>query len=137
VGRGIVSVQEVGYSKRDGAWSLRAKYALNRELAEPVLIVMESLPIRSAELHFVREVIYAISGFGLDGLVSASILDATYGDPLVDVGGMIEVEPDSELNASAVVAFRFGSLLPLDANLSPAEMINLYARQLYSGVRVA
>jgi hypothetical protein len=138
VGKGIVSAQDISYSEvARESWQLGARYHLNRNLAAPILLLAEEFQEQAQELAFVREVIYAISGFGLDGIDDASSLDAMYGDPLVDLGSIIDVDRQAEPNPTARVALRFGTLLTSDLRLPMAEMINLYARQLYSRIRVA
>jgi len=139
VGCGIVEVSGVRYVGAAGQWTLEARYRLNRQFADRILRVAEAFPLRAAELAFVREVVYATSGLGVEGLEVAGELDATYSDPLIDVGGLIEVERDqgAGYNATATAALRFGALLGAESQVSTAEMVNLYVRRLYSRMHVA
>jgi hypothetical protein len=139
VGRGVVAASEVHYVREEPHWRLDANYALNRQFADRILAVVESFPMRAGELGFVREVVYAASGLGVEGLQTVTELDATYSDPLVDVGGMIEVErdPGEANNLTAQVALRFGELLDGESTVSTAEMVNLYMRRLYARTQVA
>ena len=134
VGTGVVVASGVQYTREDQHWRFNANYALNRSLANRILEVAETFPIRAEELAFVREVVYATSGLGLEGLRSVSDFDATYSDPLVDVGGMLEIEldPGEGENLTAQVALRFGQLLGAETTVSTAEMVHLYVRRLYS-----
>lgn len=138
VGQGVVDVRSVTYTETDpGSWLLDAQYYLRREFSDPILQVAGSFVHQASELAFVREVVYATSGLGNEGVEKATAVDATYADPLVDIGGMIEVDPEDSLNLTAGVALRFGQLLGRDADLSTAEMVNLYVRRLYSRMQVA
>jgi hypothetical protein len=139
VGCGVVAVSDVRYVGARGHWRLEAKYQLNRRFADHILSAAEAFPLRRAELEFVREVVYATSGLGTEGLHVAGEADATYSDPLVDVGGLIEVERDrgEGYNSTATAAMRFGELLGAESQVSTAEMVNLYVRRLYSRLHVA
>ena len=138
VGLGILMVDDVHYvGGGSESWHVEARYSLNKELAERILSVAANYSSPSDELKFVKEVVFATSGLGLKGLDVAAGADATYSDPLVDVGGMIEVERDDGLNETATIARRFNSLIGQEVALSGAEMINLYVRQLYSRMSVA
>ena len=135
VGGGVVLVEDVRYSQsEDDSWRLEGSYRLNREFADRILACAESMPQRAQELRFVKEVVFATSGLGVSGVSDASDVDATYSDPLIEVGGMIDVAPDNEPNTTARIALRFGDLVP---GLSTAEMTNLYVRQLYARMHVA
>ncbi|MGH2971551.1 MAG: hypothetical protein ACRDLE_05380 [Gaiellaceae bacterium] len=135
VGKGVVTAQHVRYTQVEGdTWRLEGSYALYRPFADPILTCATEMREQARELTFVQEVVFATSGLGVSGVSEASDVDATYADPLIDVGDMIDVAPDEEPNPTAQVALRFGALLP---DLSTAEMTNLYVRQLYSRMQVA
>ena len=139
VGRGVIAVSGVRYIRIDNHWTLDANYNLNRTFSDRILTAAKRFPLRAAELAFVQEVMYATSGLGTAGLAAAGELDATYSDPLVDVGGLIEVERDrgDGYNRTAAAAFRFNQLLGSESPISTAEMVNLYVRRLYSRMHVA
>jgi hypothetical protein len=139
VGAGLVSVTEVAYVLEGAHWTLNASYALHREFAERVLEAARSFSHSRAEIKYVHEVVYATSGLGVEGLSAIGAVDATYGDPFVDVGGVIDVErdPGEGENPSAAVALRFGELLRTSGGATTSEMVNLYVRQLYTRLEVA
>lgn len=132
VGIGIVEVSSVQYLFDNGRWRLEGNYSLYRPLADRILSAALALGEQSRVLKFVHEVVFATSGLGLEGLRLAAEVDATYSDPSVDVGGVLDVERDNRPNPSVEVALRFGDLLGTDSELSTAEMVNLYVRQLYT-----
>ena len=137
VGCGVVDVSDVAYREIEKSWVLDASYRLRYEAASNILAVAESYPRQAAELAFVREVVYATAGLGLDGVDGAPTVDATYSDPLIDIGGVIDVDPEGAPNLSAGVALRFGSLLAGNNPLGTAEMVNLYVRHLYARLYAA
>jgi hypothetical protein len=132
VGRGVVLAESVRHVFDDANWRLEASYHLNLELARPILEVASSFEEQASHLHFVGEVVNAVSGLGPDGIVDASASDAAYSDVLVDFGGLLDIGGErSESNLTARVAMRFGDLMQEDLALSDAEMVHLYVRELY------
>ena len=138
VGQGVVLVNDLQYVRMSrGGWRAEGNYKLHHQFADRILDVAKGWSSRANEISFIREVVFATSGLGLEGIGNASAADATYSDPLVDLGGMIELERGREQNPSARVALRFGTLLDQAPTLTNAEMINLYVRQLYARMQVA
>jgi hypothetical protein len=135
VGGGVVLVEDVSYTRaEDGSWRIEGSYRLNHQFSDRIFTSARATRRQSRELAFVREVVFATSGLGATGVSDASAVDAAYSDPLIDLGGMIDVAPDDDQNPTAQIALRFGDLLP---ELSTAEMTNLYVRQLYTRMHVA
>lgn len=132
VGIGVVEVSSVRYLLEGDRWRLDGNYSLYRPFADRIIRAASDLEEQACVMKFVHEVVFATSGLGLEGLQLAAEVDATYSDPSVDVGGVVEVERDSRPNPSVAVALRFGDLLGCDSELSTAEMVNLYVRQLYA-----
>lgn len=136
VGEGVLfatSVRHVGDG--DGEWRLDAEYRLNRAFADPVLDAIAEHPEQQEIAGAIKEVVLALSSIGIDSALSVTDTDATYGDALVSVGDLIELEPPSGIaNPSTRVALRFSALAPDDHRLRPAEMAHLYVRELYRRV---
>jgi len=136
VGTGLVEVHNVDYRLEQQSWMLKADYELRESAARPILALAASYRLQAQDLAFVREVVYATSGLG-DEVAAAASADATYADPLIAVGGLVDLDPDSGVSQSVGVARRFGELLSARSSLSNAEMVHLYVRQLYSRLQVA
>lgn len=136
VATGVVTVSNVDYVEWHGAWTLSAEYMPNHFFSDRILAAAGSYENRTAEMEFVREVVYATSGLGSDGMPGAPNLDATYSDPIVAVGGIVDLVPDGELNRTAEIALRFSKLARDSDELSVAEIVNLYVRLLYSRLRL-
>jgi hypothetical protein len=139
VGQGVVKASSVRHSEdAEGLWRLDADYALNRELAAPIIDAARSFQRFDLELDYLQEVVLALSGFGALGIVGASAADASYGDEMVDLGGMVDIaEVGSMANQTARVANRFGDLALPEIELSDAEKIHLYMRELYGRLTAA
>jgi hypothetical protein len=133
VGEGVVDVSSVRHSvDGEGLWRLDAAYSLNRTLADPILATADSFADFALELDYLREVVFALSSLGAVGIADASAADASYGDELVDHGGMVNIAGGSSgANPTTQVAIRFGELMQPDIALSDSEKVHLYVRELY------
>lgn len=133
VGRGLVVPSDVAYvATRDGGRRLEARYALNHELAARVLETAAMHEGTARQLHFAKEVVFALSALGGMSPSDASSHDAAYGDPVVDTGDLLDLARDgSTENRTARVALRFGELMRDQVRLSESELIHLYVRALY------
>lgn len=137
VGRGVLVPFSVSHrADAEGNWRLSADYALNEEMAEPIVDAALDLPAFATEFQFLREVVFSMSGFGAIGISSASAADAAYGSKSVDFGNLVDVDPDDwgregrELNPTTQVALRFGELMAPEVHLTKAEKVHLYVREL-------
>jgi hypothetical protein len=140
VGHGVVHVSRVKYlPNEDGnGWRLDAYYTLESEFSERVLSVARSYERQARKLKFVREVVYAASGLGTDGIDDLGQIDAAYSDPLVDVGGLVDLDTESgRANRTARVALRFAALTQDSHDLTDSELVHLYVRHLYTRMQVA
>lgn len=140
VGQGVSQVSRVKYVPNEdgGGWELDAHYSLESEFAERILAVARSFELQEKKLKFIREVVYAASGLGPNGIATLGEIDAAYSDPLVDVGAIVDLDTESGLkNATAQVALRFAKLAPDFRDLTNPELVHLYVRHLYARMRVA
>ena len=115
----------------------RESYALNRTFATRVREAALSFDSHRREWAFVQEVVYSASALGLPGIEAAPSSDASYGDPLVDTGGLIDIATTQVPNRSARVAMRFGDLVEPDVAISHSEMVHLYVRELHKRLELA
>jgi hypothetical protein len=139
VGKGVVVAEGLGYESigSDGS-RLVADYELRRIWAEPILKEARRYESQNRDLEFVREVVYATAGLGVAGLSQIEFADAAYGDPLVGIGGVVDIDRnDGRPNATARAALRFGELGDDSQVLTEAEKIHLYVRMMYSRIQVA
>lgn len=134
VGRGVVLASSVRHLvDRDGDWRLDANYDLSTVFADGIIATARQFETQAAHFDFVREVVYAMSGLGLLGISAASASDASYSDDLVDFGGLVDIASvPGDSNPTVRVARRFSELLDPDINLTSAEMVHLYVRELHT-----
>ena len=134
VGMGVVIASAVRHVENpEGLWRLDADYSLNQDFSESILDKARSFERYSTELDFLREVVFALSGLGAVGILSAGNSDASYGNEMIGPQGMVDIASEqSEVNPTARVALRFKELMHPDIALSDAEMVHLYVRELYN-----
>lgn len=141
VGIGLVEVERFRYvnpAEQIAQWRIDADYRLIEERAKPILDSVAQFDQQSRKFDFVREVVYAASGLGPEGIAEIGLVDAAYSDPLVDVGGLLDVDrANGGKNLTATVAERFAALTEADARFDDAELVHLYVRHLYTRMNVA
>lgn len=132
VGEAVLFASNLRHYEYHGRWRLDATYRLNTEFSARIIAAVEDDPEFSRELFFVREVVLALAGLGLPGISQAASADATYSDPSVDYGSVIDLSSSGgNVTKTAQVAGRFAALLA-EENVSAAELTHLYVRHLYS-----
>ncbi len=134
---GIVSPSKIEYIQDDSQWLLDTNYRLNREIATPILRAAQEFGAHYQELEFVTEVVYAFSSVGSEGIPRISGFDATYSNRMIDIGRMINVDPDQGNNPTTSVALRFRKLLGSLGRATSSELIHLYVKELYGRLNVA
>ncbi len=131
VGMGVVIISGLGHSvDADGRWRLEGAYRLNRVFAEPVLRHLAAYDDESRLVAFVRELAYALSALGDDEITIATREDATYADPRVSAGNVIDFDEWQKENYSADAARCVGHLVPTKFGVTPGEKLHLYVRHL-------
>lgn len=140
VGCGVIEVHAFDYDfdeSLESGWRLKADYLLNGSIAKRILDRAEEFEGQRRGVAFVREVVFAASGLGEQGLDNIGNLDAAYSNQLIHLGSVIDLSPEGDRqNASAAVARRFQGLTT-SADLSEAELVHLYLRHLYTRMNVA
>ncbi|MDX8143946.1 hypothetical protein SK854_17640 [Lentzea sp. BCCO 10_0061] len=132
VGRGVLMPSSVHYLTVSSGRRIDAKYALNPTFSARILAAISSDEQFSRELSFVLEVTLALSGLGISGMNQAVLVDATYSDPLVDFGSVVDLSPeDAQPTRTVQVSQRFTQLMASERALSDAELTHLYVRHLY------
>lgn len=135
VGTGVIKVTQLRISSRlkDTA-VLRACYQLNRPLADRILGALHEMPDEASFLAFLNEVVQAFSRLADDQASTAMAEDATYGDPSIDTGEVIDLGEwvKATTTPSARAARYMQSMRSGD--LSPAETIDLYLSHLIQRV---
>jgi hypothetical protein len=131
VGLGVASVTGLRHVRDNrGKWRLEGSYSLNEVPAAPVLAYLQELPDERAIVAFVNELALALSVLSDADLDGAMREDATYSDPMVTEGNVIDFGEWANRNYSANAAETFSRILPAGDRTSPGEKLHLYVRHL-------
>ncbi|HSD16069.1 MAG TPA: hypothetical protein VLC71_02260 [Thermomonas sp.] len=129
VGMGMLKVS--GLVMSDGNKGLQGQFVLHREFATPVLDVMESIVEEADLLEFLSEVVQALNRLGEDDQRFGMTADATYGDPRIDVGNVVDLGEwieNGAMTKTAEVLAHIGALAGRE--LLPAERMDIYLDHL-------
>lgn len=132
VGRGMVLISGLNHVRdEDKRWRLEGSYCLNRNFAGDALQVLRGYEEDAVFTSFVKELAYALSALSDEDLDRAVSEDATYSDPLVSFGNIVDFDEWRKTNYSANAARQFEHLIPLGSEATPGEMLHLYVRHLH------
>jgi len=133
VGMGVVIVSDVSYVRdADDRWRLEGAFQLNHSMSDRIVRSLNEFHWGRQRLTFVHEVAYALSALPEHSVEIAISDDATYSDPLISIGNVIDYGEWSDKNYSANAALHFRDLLPDGLRATPEEMLHLYVRHLYA-----
>jgi hypothetical protein len=135
VGKAVLLTSRIRHVRVDGSWSLDAEYRLNGPLSDPIFTAIRADTQFNHELTFVREVVLALAGLGIPGISSAVSADASYSDPNIDFGDILNLDESGKITRTTQVANRFAELIGGLRTISDAEATHLYVRHLYSILR--
>lgn len=131
VGQGVVAVSNLTHvDTGKGRWRLEGTYKLVGEMAQPILVFLEELADERRAAQFVRELVLALSALSDQEIDAVGREDATYADPRVGLGNVVDFGEWSKQNSSANAAERFASILPTQSHVSASEKVHLYVRHL-------
>jgi len=132
VGMGVVLISNISHVlDQDQRWRLEGSYCLHRPLADRILQRIEAFEDERKLISYIRELSYALSALSANDLERATTEDATYADPIIDVGNVVDFAEWDEMNYSANAARHFEQLLPSGARATRGEMLHLYVHHLY------
>lgn len=132
VGLGVAKVEGLRHIQDlNGSWRLEGSFSLNHNLADPIFSYLDSFPEERAASAFINELALALSTMSDADMDQAMQEDATYSDPLVGDGNVIDFnEWTKGRNFSANAANHFAEILPSGGTTTPGEKIHLYMRHL-------
>jgi hypothetical protein len=136
VGLGVVLISKLGYSlDEDQRWRLEGSFRLNRRLGEPILRCISRFEDERRLGAFIQELCYAVSALNDGELDRAMAEDATYGDPIVGVGNVVDFAEWQDLNYSANATRRFERFVPESGQVTVGEKLHFYVRYLRTRLR--
>jgi hypothetical protein len=131
VGQGLLIQSQLQYVlNTDGQWRLQGAYTLNHQLADVILEQLRSFQEERAMDAFCTEVAYGLSVLATEQLHEFSTADATYGDPQIDFGSVVDFAEWSKRNYATNAAERLGEFLPSSSATTAGEKIHSYIRHL-------
>lgn len=110
---------------------LQAKFALNPIFADRVLATMRGIEEEADILFFLDEIVQASNRLSEAEQGAALTKDATYGDPGVDTGSVVDLGEwlkADQVTPTADVLHRIASIS--ERNMQPAELMDIYVDHL-------
>ena len=131
VGIGVVGISKISHTQdKHGRWRLDGQYQLNPQLSKPILEKIQALHWEAEINHFIQEIAYAFSSMvELDKSIIANE-DATYADPIIDFGNVVDFGEWKNENYSFNAAAFFESFFPANTRVARGELLHLYVRHL-------
>jgi hypothetical protein len=131
VGMGIAVISDLGYSLDESKrWRLEGCYKLNRKLADQIIDKARQFEDEELSSNFIRELAFALSALSDEELDRAMTEDATYSDPLIGVGNVVDFDEWRRLNYTANAASELGDLMPNGTQATLGERLHFYVRHL-------
>ncbi len=138
VGIGVVLISGVSHAlDEENHWRLEGSYSLHREFANRILDGIQKFESEHPLMAFLHELAYALSALSDNDLQRMTSQDATYSDPIIDTGNVIDFAEWRNINYSSNAARQFEQLIPGGGGATRGEMLHLYVhhlhRRLYGG----
>jgi hypothetical protein len=132
VGVGVAIISDLGHERDDEArWRLEGSYRLNRQFADRIIDAIAAWPSEQMVMKFVRELALAVSALDDEEIDRSTRADATYSDPQVDFGSVVDFAQFRDLNYAANAANEIGRFLPGGVTPTSGEKLHLYVRHLH------
>lgn len=135
VGTGVALISNLDYIQDQyGRWRLDGCYRLNRLFGDRILACVNGFAEEQRLISFIQELTYAVSALSDDDTDKATTEDATYADPVVDFGNVVDFAEWQQRNYAANAARQFDRLLPGGARASSGEKLHFYIRHLHERI---
>lgn len=132
VGIGTVLISDVSHVlDEDHRWRLEGSYRLYRVFADRILQRIKEFEDERKLISFIQELAYALSALNDNDFKRATTEDATYADPVIDVGNVVDFAEWQHVNYSANAARYFERLLPGGTRATRGELLHLYVHHLH------
>jgi hypothetical protein len=138
VGMGLVLISGLSHARdEDDRWRLEGAYRLNFHLAQKPLERLATFESERRLSAFLQELAFALSALTDRELDQAMTEDATYADPVIAVGNVVDFAEWQNKNWSANAAHHFERLMPGGIRATPGEKLHLYVRHLHARLQQA
>lgn len=129
VGMGMLEVCSLVASESQAR--MQVSFALNRRFADPVLTIMLSIPEEKDLLVFFVEVVQSLSRLSESQQRIGMSEDASYGDPGIDVGNVVDLGEWLKRGATTKTSDVLTRIQALSGgDLLPAECMDIYMDHL-------
>ncbi|MFC5302003.1 hypothetical protein [Azospira restricta] len=131
IGMGLIRVDSLDIGRTDdGSSILLPRLSLESKHAEPILTTLRELPGEGDMLVFFREVVEAFSRLSDEQTLTAMSEDATYGNPAVDSGQVIDLGEwlGTEETATSHATGKIREIA--NGEMNPAEIIDVYVNHI-------
>ena len=133
VGQGVVLISNVSHVfHKSSGWRLEGSYRLNRLFANKIVEKIGSFRDENESTTFIQELFFALATMAEDELDQAISQDATYMDPNVDMGSVIDFDEWAHTNFSANSAEHFSEFADARDLTTPGEKLHLYVSHMKS-----
>jgi hypothetical protein len=131
VGMGVAIISNLGHTlDEQNRWRLEGSYRLHRLYANRILERIAGFDEERRFSGFLEELALALSALSDEDLDKVTTEDATYSDPIVDFGNVLDFAEWQNKNSAAAAATQFGKFLPGRVRPDPGEKLHLYLRHL-------
>lgn len=131
LGIGVVDVKNISFEETsDGKIRPNGDYFLRREISGPLLASILEWEDERRSFEYIQEVAFAISALSDADMDKADDQDATYSDPGIDYGNVIDFAEWQNKNFSANAANLLQVVIPDNVHVSAGEKIHFYIRHL-------
>ena len=138
VGQGTVIISNVSHAyDQSSGWRLEGSYHLNRSFADGIIAKINSFAEEHEMVIFVRELFFALATMTEKELDQAISQDATYMDPMIDLGSVIDFDEWTHRNFSANAARHFSAFTNARQFTTPGEKVHLYVSHMKTRVERA
>lgn len=135
VGTGVAVISNLSHVlDEQGRWRLEGSYLLNQEFADRILRQMAEFEEERRLFRFLQELAFALSSLSDEDLGKATTEDATYSDPIIDFGNVVDFAEWQVKNFTANAADQFERLLPGGVRANSGEKTHLYLRHLQARI---
>lgn len=133
VGTGVAVILQVSHVFDEGAgWRLEGRYRLNPHFSDRIVESINQFAEMRQTAIFVRELVYAASSLTAEQVTDAIREDATYLDPSVSFGNVIDFDEWQHRNVSSNAANHFAQFTSAGMATTPGEKLHLYVRHMKS-----
>lgn len=135
VGSGVAIISSLGHVlDEQKRWRLEGSYHLHRVFADRILNRIGDFEEERKFLGFLEELALALSSLSDEDLDKATSEDATYSDPIVDFGNVVDFAEWQRKNSTAAAAAQFERFLPRGVRADNGEKLHMYLRHLQTRI---